>query len=295
MKKILLIIAVALFVSSGTNAQFLSNLQTSAYQESLPTSFLQTMEPRGEKSINFGKNEYLYLSARAGFVHGVSFLSTKEFQYKFLHTPIGEMPLSPSSSVDYTAGYYGDILFNYDFDTNEDIGIVVGVGAQDYGISAKYMTSNEKYWYKEEYRATTVTVPVYFKYGKDHFEDMRYAYGGFKVIQNMAGRHLQQVSWAEANIKTVELDKGKNLTVRNYAATLGFNYIFYHFEANYVVGSFLSEGSVVPLYNQNLEVQPYSVFPQGILYFKTGLNIPLSRWTMRKSYDINKKLRGIFK
>jgi len=67
----------------------------------------------------------------------------------------------------------------------------------------------------------------------------------------------------------------------NIAGIVGFNYMFFNFEADYVFGNFLSNTyeEVLP---DGSTIKPFTGQPKGTLVLKAGLNIPINSWTTRK-------------
>ncbi len=255
----------------------------------LLTGTIQTFAQYG------GGNEYTYWTGKIGLNH--SFLDKQPantFSNQFLVSPIGPIQMKPIESYkSYLLGYKGGITLHKDL-KNEKMGIIVDLGASNYGVSARYNTPlNPTYWSDVSYSVIAAQGGFFFKIGgKELYDQMRYLYFGPKFSYNVMMYKSETVSWT-SEIRHVKLDS-KMAKQYNFAGTVGLNYMFFYAELDYIHKGFFTTGYQVLLDN-GLPVEPYSIQPSNMIYLSTGINLPLNSWTSRKIYDIETKIRRLFK
>ena len=237
-------------------------------------------------------SEFDYFSLKFGAVHSMfdkqpDLLVNKMLDYKGDHYQL----LPDSSYFGYVPGYYGSFLYNHDL-KNDNIGLSIGLEYKMYGISAKYVTPNGQHWLIENHKVSQVSVPVFIKYGKKFYEPQKYIYAGFAYNYNLLLSKTEKVDFTE-DIKNIELSKDM-LNKSNISAFVGFNYMFFNLQADYVFGNFLSS-TYQEDYPDGSSARPYEGQPQGIIIIKTGLTFPLNSWTARKWYVIETWVRRILK
>ncbi|MFN8255129.1 MAG: outer membrane beta-barrel protein [Bacteroidales bacterium] len=230
------------------------------------------------------KNEYQYIGVRFGASHGFSGAPAMNTN-KYLNVPPfnDEMVLLPVSSYKgYTPGFVFDILYHFDF-TTDNAGVVAGLEYNYNGISAKYNTEQGGYSMKETFRMNTIGVPVFFKYGPDIWDTQRYFYAGFQFNYIISMQSVQDYSWGTTPSAEKVDPNAYNKT--SFGLFAGFNYL---------------------AFNIQLDFNPKSVFnkdyrnPDGYLInagqvdqtitIKTCVNVPYG-WLSDKSYWWKKKLR----
>lgn len=240
-----------------------------------------------------GRNEeYRYPSIKVGLTNSFLDRQPDSIGYKFLLTPLGEMQLIPDEEYfGYVPGYYASFVYNYDLKSG-NIGVVVGGSYNYYGISTKYHTVNNDYWLIENQSVTSVSIPVYVKFGSDFYEKQLYFYAGGSYSVNLFLHQTEEVGWQTDILKT-NMDKNM-LARRNLSGILGFNYMFINIEANYVLGGFLNSEYQEQLYDGAVQFEPYAKFPKSLLYIKAGITMPLNSWTPRQLYSIEARFKRIF-
>jgi len=241
-----------------------------------------------------GGNEYTFWTAKAGLNH--SFLGEQpasSFSNLFLNTPLGPIQLKPAATNDgYLMGYRGGLTMHKDA-KNEKMGFIVDFGASNYGVSARYITpENDGYWADINYNVVAAQGGLMFKYGgKEIYEQMRYIYFGPKFSYNVMMYKTEKVSWT-SDIRNVKLDS-KMAKKYNFAGTVGLNYMFFFVEMDYIHKGFFQTGYQIVLDN-GLTVEPYKSQSANVIYFSTGLNMPLNSWTSRQVYEIETKIKRFF-
>ncbi len=236
-------------------------------------------------------SEYDYFSIKIGANHSVLSPQPDTLLNFMLLSKNGQdhLQLFPDTSfnINYVPGYYGSLMYSHDLKSN-NAGISIGLEYKMYGIAANYYTASiPSYTLKETYRVSQVTVPVYIKYGKKFYESQKYLYGGVSYSYNLFLSKTDNVSYSATSSTTQPANYKEMLRKSNLAAILGFNFMFFNFEANYVIGNFLSPDYT----NSTLEVNVYEGQPKGTLLIKTGLNVPINSWTTRKIYAAEMWLR----
>jgi len=241
-------------------------------------------------------SEYNYFSLKLGATHTMFTPQPEVLANQMLLSNDGKdnYLLYPDSgfNLNYVPGYYGTFIFNHDL-KNNNVGISIGLGYKTYGISAKYHTNSlpTQNTLREVYNVSQLTVPVYVKYGKKFYETQKYFYAGASYSYNLFFSKTEYVSYSKIIKRTQPTDYKDMLNKTSLAAVVGFNYMFFNIEANYVFGNFLSK-----TYNDpSLNIIPFAGQPQGILMLKTGVTIPLNNWTYRKVYAAESWIRRILR
>ena len=198
-------------------------------------------------------------------------------------------------NFNYSAGYFATFIYNHDLKSN-NAGISLGVEYKNYGIKANYYSESlpTSYNLKETYRVSQVTIPVYIKYGKKFYDKQKYVYAGASYSYNLFLSKTEDVSYSEVNLNTQPEDYKEMLRKSNIAGIVGFNYMFFNFEANYVFGNFLSNNYEETFADGSI-IKTFDGQPKGTLIIKTGLNVPINSWTTRKVYSAEMWLRRLLK
>ena len=241
-------------------------------------------------------SEYDYFSLKFGATNTLFTPQPDSLLNKMVYAKNGydQYRLFPDTgfNFNYVTGYYGSFIYNHDL-KNNNAGVSLGIDYRMYGTAANYYTASiPEYTYREVFKVSQISVPAYIRYGKKFYETQKYIYGGFSFNYNFMISETQQVSYSTTP-KNIEVSK-EAIKTSNVSAIAGFNYMFFNFEANYVIGGFLS-----PDFEQELSdgsvVTPYSVQPKHAFFIKTGLTIPLNSWTPRKIYAIEMWFRRLLK
>jgi len=242
-----------------------------------------------------GYDEYTYWGAKVGVTH--SFLDAQpgsDFNNLMLQTPIGSIQMKPVDQFkSYTPGFKGAIVLNKDM-KNDKMGIVLDLGVSNYGVSGHYITpENPDYWADINYNVMAAQGAILLKIGgKELYDLQRYMYVGGKFNYNFMLYQNQKVSWT-ADVLYVKQPK-EMLKNYNIAATAGLNYMFFFAEVDYVPGGFFQKGYQMSLPN-GAAVEPVGEQANSVVYFTTGINLPLNSWTSRKLYDIETTIKRWFK
>ena len=237
-------------------------------------------------------SEFDYFSLKLGAVHSIFDAQPDLLPNKMLEYNGNQYQLFPDSSYfGYVPGYYGSLLFNHDL-RNDNLGLTVGLEYKMYGISAKYETLNGTHWLKENHKVSQVSVPFYIKIGRKFYEPQKYIYVGGSFSYNLFLTKTEKVDFTE-DLRNIQLSKDM-LNKSNFSAIVGFNYMFFNLQADYVFGNFLSS-TFQEDFSDGSSVRPFEGQPQGILIIRTGLTFPLNSWTPRKIYSIQTWLQRILK
>ena len=236
--------------------------------------------------------EYKYFSFKAGITHSL-FNSQPEMNVnKFAITPIGSMQLIPDSTYfSYVPGYFASLVFNYDLQ-NDNTGFMVGASFENFGLASKYHMAVGDRWVSDTYNVNRLSFPVLFKIGRKIYKEQKYFFIGASYDMNLSLYKTESSSW-NSIIKKVKLDKSM-LVNNNYSIIGGFNFMFFNFQANYVLGSYLNKNYEVSLPNKQT-TRPFTTYPRGLFLFQTSINVPINSWTTRKVYEIEVWFRKVFK
>lgn len=236
--------------------------------------------------------EYKFFSLRAGVTHCLFNSQPDINPNKFVNSPIGELQLIPDTSYfSYVPGYFVNLIFNNDF-KSDNAGIMIGLSYENFGLESKYHVAVGDRWMIDTYKVNRLSIPIMFKFGKKIYKKQNFFFIGGSYDRNLSLYKTELVSW-DANLKTIQLDKSM-LVKSNYSIIAGFNYMFFNFQADYILGSYLNRDYEISLPNGAI-TKPFKTHPKGIFVFKTSLNIPLNSWTMRKIYEIEVWIKKVFK
>jgi len=237
-------------------------------------------------------SEFDYFTLKLGAIHGILDAQPEHYANKMIEIKGLQYQLFPdSNSFSYVPGFYGTFLFNHDLQ-NDNVGLSIGLEYKMYGISAKYSTFDDRYKLLESHYVSQVSVPFYIKYGKDFYEPQKYVYIGGTYNYNLSLTKTEKLNSTE-DTKTIKLSKDM-LSKSNFAVILGFNYMFFNLQADYVMGNFLSR-NFEETYDDGSTGRPFEVQPRNYLIIRTGFTFPINSWTSRKWYVIETQIRRILK
>jgi len=243
-------------------------------------------------SFSQWNSEFDYFSIKLGAVHSMIDAQPELLPNKMLDYNGNHYQLFPTSSYfGYVPGYYGSFLYNHDLQ-NDNIGLSIGIEYKMYGISAKYETLTGSYTLIENHKVSQASVPAFIKIGKKFYEPQKYIFLGAAYNYNLFLTKTEKVDFTE-DIRNTQLSS-EMLRKSNISAFAGFNYMFFHIQAEYVFGNFLSN-SFEESFPDNSVVRPFEGQPKGIVIIRTGVNFPLNSWTSRKWYAIETWLRRLLK
>ncbi|RLD49708.1 MAG: hypothetical protein DRI94_10560 [Bacteroidetes bacterium] len=249
-------------------------------------------------SITFAQwdSEYDYFSVKFGATNTIFSAQPDTLINKMLVAKNGfdHYQLFPDTgfNFNYAPGYYGSFIYNHDL-KNNNVGVSLGIDYRMYGIVSNFYTNSiPEYTYREVYKISQVSVPVFIRYGKKFYETQKYIYGGFSFNYNLLISETEQAGYSET-AKTVEINK-ESLKKSNVSALAGFNYMFFNVELNYVFGNFLSKDYTLEM-NDGSVIKPYEGQPNHAFFIKTGITLPINSWTPRKVYAIEMWFRRLLK
>jgi len=238
--------------------------------------------------ISYSQWEFQYFVLKVGINHHIASPQPDTLNNLYINTPDGEMKMTPSKQyLDYVPGVNISLHFHLDFQ-NDKGGIVSGISFFNYGISAKYENFNQKYYLYQTQRINGIGIPFFVKLGNDIFNDQKYFIFGVQYNLNLMLQTIDATNWITT--KRVVQAKDNQFISGNPIFFIGFNYMIFNFQIDFMPDSFLNHEYSVNVgnteYSEN--IQPYKNQPDNLLYIETSINIPLSKWTTRKSYTINK-------
>ena len=243
------------------------------------------------RNKSFFTDEFNYVSIKVGLTHSFLDKQPSEFNYKFIHSPRGEMKIYPVEKYTaYTSGYLAGLTFTHDLKQIKT-GFIVGVIYENYGISSKYRIDPKygDYSVIERNSVNAVSLPLYLKFGYRYFKknfdtNMQYMYIGLNYNMNQGITRVEKLSWNETDVFKSQLEKAH--IKYNVVPVFGYNRGFGNIEIKFVPKGFFGRNNDVSLYNGTKDVKPYSVEPKGVLYITTSFTIPVNDWTKRKSFKI---------
>ncbi len=232
--------------------------------------------------------EYQYFVLRVGMTHNLLSGTPGTFDNKFLKTPKGEIQLKPVSSIGYIPAWHIDLYFHYDF-SSDKAGIIFGIEYNNGGVSTEYETISNNYTLVEKFRANKIAVPLLLKFGREIFDDQRYIFVGVQYNLNLMLSKTEKVSWINDPLKS----KGNIEELRrdNLSFIIGFNYMIFNIQLEYMPQNFLNKDYEITF--DNINYKPFENINQNLFFIKTSFTLPLSDWAGTKNYKVRRFIRKI--
>ncbi len=251
-------------------------------------------------SFNIARSqwEFQYFDLKLGITHHALSKQPDSLNNFFLKTPDGQMRLSPSEKYfDYVPGINAGLHFHIDFQ-NDKGGFIIGAEYFNMGISSKYEFINEDY--NIDYSLTSTKrihgmgLPIYIKFGDEIFDRQMYGFAGMQYNINISLQTVEQVNWLTE--KRSIWVKNNEFLKNNKVFFIGFNYMFFNIELDYMSANFLNPNHLVNVGSTDtpVNVSPYKVQPKSLLFMKTSINLPLSSWTTRKNHKLHRLIKRLF-
>jgi hypothetical protein len=232
----------------------------------------------------FGQWEYSYFAFKLGASHnffspqqttaGNMVVRNENDNFIQLYTA-KELNIAPK--INYTADPVFEFQFHYDFQ-NERQGVIFAVNYSALTISQFFYTKDsEKPALRRNITLNSVGFPLIMKFGDRIFAEQRYFFAGMQLNFNHSIKIKEEVPWSvNPYIRNGEKDE---FVKQSYSLILGFNYLIFNLQLNYLPNSFLNKHFV----NEDL-VAVYSQQKGDIFYIKTSFVFPLTPWLSTKNY-----------
>jgi hypothetical protein len=218
-------------------------------------------------------SEFRYFSFSGGMTHG--FLNIQELgktnKLLFIGGSKRQLINKSNKQLYYASGINLGLFYNLDF-KNGNMGIVTGLQYQLTPYKTKYFTESNNYEITEKNLIRTISLPVYFKYGKEFYIRMRYLFFGVQANYYLAGK-ATYIYLDETNEFNLAKDMLANFSPEFF---IGFNYNVLNLKVGYSPFQIIKDS---PIYIDNLsEINGHS---KHFISLQTNINIPLNSWTHR--------------
>lgn len=256
--------------------------------------FILSIGQLSAQTIDMGKDlpkhsEYWYASLKFSIINNIS-LPLETNPTIVINSPNGDM-LVNQAPFTYTPGGSAGFFYNFDFKNNK-MGLVIGVEAQNFGFSDKYSTLDNQYRVINNFRATCLNIPIYFKiWSSDIYKTQTYMTAGLGYQLYYSVYNYQISNWdALTNIRKLN---EKEMISKTYFGQIGFNSTIFFFNLRYNLSNFLNSDYIYLTDEGSLK--PYSAINfTNSIYAEIGLNLPLTRW-LTTTYWTAEKIRRILK
>ena len=250
-------------------------------------------------------SEYRFFGVKFSAVNNFSFGSESN-NFVFFDSPYGDLMKENNSVISYTPGGAFSIIYNTD-NPNDKQGFAFGIDVQNYGFKNLYKSTTSSFSVTDEYRVTSVGIPIYFKYWPSNiYKDQLYLTVGVQLNYNIATYNYQTSNWSRTMpncdplvndcdlVQYVhKLSSAKTKKI-GLAATLGLNYNIYFINFQLLSPNFVNkkytvtieEGTITPYENINF---------MNSFYVQTGINIPLTRWLTARNWTAEKIRRTLLR
>jgi len=246
-------------------------------------------------SINtsFGQWEYTYFSLKLGLTSTYLTPQQTTAPYLLLKNENGnfekiftakEKGINPE--YNFKNRPFGEIQINYDFASNKG-GLIGAVNYTSFTISQNfYLENSQKIQLTRDLTIHSIGIPVILKLGKGIFDYQRYFFGGIQFNLNRALTITEAAAWSDK--KYSQSVTNNQFVNQNFQFILGYNYLIFNIEADYLPGSFLNQN-----YLDENQIAIFSSQKKDILYFKFSLTLPFTPWLSIKNYQLYKLKRKI--
>lgn len=246
-------------------------------------------------STSFGQWEYTYFSLKFGTTSTYITPQQTTAPYLLLKNENGnyekiftakEKGINPDYNLKNRP--FGEIQINYDFENNRG-GLIGAINYTSFTLSQNfYLENSSKVQLTRDLTIHSIGIPIMIKLGKGIFDYQRYFFGGIQFNFNKAITITETAAWS--NKKYTQLVTNNQFLNQNFQFILGYNYLIFNIEADYLPGSFLNKNYI----NEN-KIAIYSLQKNDILYFKFSITLPFTPWLSTKNYQLYKlKHRIIF-
>ena len=166
-------------------------------------------------------SEFNYFSVSGGIIHSLgTFHETGETSKAFVTTQSYEQLISKDQfRLIYELAYNLGLFYHHDF-KNDDMGLALGIHYQNYPYKSIFYTEISDYELSESTNIHTLSLPIYFKYGKKFYEPMRYLYFGAQINYHFKGKQFYDYTFGHITYYLTK-DELNNLTPSFF---IGFNY-----------------------------------------------------------------------
>jgi len=248
--------------------------------------FLLAILPFAVQAQKGKKFEFDYFALELSFNSSFSGTPDTCF-YKYISNNGENFPIFPVKTISCTPGFTAGLLFNHDLHNNK-LGFVVGVNFSSRGQTAKYQTADRKTKLTETQRVMTLGIPFYVKFGHEIYKDQFYFLVGTEVDLNLNFITSQKMSNEKG--RTRSTDDQEAIKLLTFPIYVGFNYTTLNFRLGV---------QPMGLFDKNYEIKvgtegnyqtinPFAHNSSVIVYANIGFVIPLSQWTVKRSYFLSR-------
>ncbi len=214
--------------------------------------------------------EYRYFSVSGGITHGL--FNTQQLgetsKLLLIDKTYEQLINMDIIQFHYGIGYNFGLYYNID-SKNDNIGATVGAQYQLNSYKTDYFVELYEYEILETNKISSISLPLYFKYGKNYYERMRYLFLGVQANFYITGKSNYEYINGTANYK---LSKNM-LSDISPGFFIGFNYLKMNLKVEYTPGSIIKKS---PILAGNLsDINGHS---DNFISLQTNINIPLNSW-----------------
>jgi hypothetical protein len=166
-------------------------------------------------------------------------------------------------------GFNVGIYYNIDF-RNDDMGLTGGLQYQLHPYKTKYVTELDEISVYEKNLISSISLPIYFKYGRKFYEPMRYISLGAQINYYFGGK----VNYEYLNESTDLKIKKSMLSDLSPGFFVGFNYGKINVKFEYTPNLIVKES---PIFSENFTDN--NGHSKHFISLQTNINIPLNPWT----------------
>ncbi|MBO4771161.1 MAG: hypothetical protein J5595_01340 [Bacteroidales bacterium] len=225
--------------------------------------------------------EFDYFVLELGFNNSFNGAPSARCDHKYFQGGEGSVHLETVESLGYTPGFNIGLQFHHDC-TNDNLGFITGAVAHWWGNTYQYQTPQKDVKLTECNRVLSLGIPLYIKLSDEIYNRQAYFYFGTQVDFNL-------------NVTTTQKVKGTKLATKDYndarnkisvPIILGFNFTIINFRIGMTPMSIFNKDHEITVGNQ--EFKPYKDMNNMTFFANFAFTIPLSQWTVKRSYFLSR-------
>jgi len=222
-------------------------------------------------------SEFNYFSISGGLTHGLFNFQDLGETNKLLHIDGTNEQFINSDKLqaNYSLGMNIGLYYNFDF-RNNNMGITSGVQYHLIPTSRSYISDPSEFNIKENNLISSISLPLFFKYGKDFYEPMRYLFIGVQANYYLVGKSNYKYLSGTVKYKL----SNKMLIDFTPGFFVGFNYNILNVKIEYSPFQVLKEG---PL--NTGDISENKGLSKHFIFLQTNINIPVNTWSRYDPID----------
>jgi len=226
--------------------------------------------------------EFDYFVLELGYSNSFNGAPSARCDHKYFVDGDGlNVPLEQVEAIGSMPGFSIGLQFHHDCN-NDNVGFVTGVVAHSWGNVHKYQTPKKDVKLTETNRVLSIGVPLYIKLSEELYNRQAYFYFGAQLDFNIGLTTAQKVGSKTLRTK----DYKDALSKISVPLVIGFNFTIINFRVGMSPKSIFKKNYEMTIGNQTFK--PYKDMNDMTFFANFAFTIPLSQWTIKRSYFLSR-------